>query len=308
MERRDEMTHSRLTNQIKASNQSSSRDGTKIDTFLIHHQAGTNDDAAINMMVSGSRKVSANYTISNEGRITLVVDEDRRAWTSGSPSDGGKGAAWDKRAITVEIENESAAPDWRISIAAKTAAARLLQDLRTRYSIAHVLGHRDLWEKYRASYSTYCPGPETVAQILALANSAPANDEDDDMPDRGEILPFRETNDGRTDTPSIFFRSPVRGIIGIRNPYELGLLSRYVNVTAAKPERMFPAETAMINYYLVMPVAGSTVVDTSFLTKTVQDSIAALGKTLKVDADLTDEDIAAISLAVNTEFAKRVSV
>lgn len=164
------MTHSVLTNQIRLTpGQFSYREGAKIDTFLIHHQAGTNDDATINAMVSGSRKVSANYTISNEGRLTLVVDEDNRAWTSGSSTDGGKGAAWDRRSITVEIENETAGPAWLISAAAIETAAKLLLDLRKRYRISNVLGHRDLWNIYHASYVTYCPGPNTVAAIQQRA-------------------------------------------------------------------------------------------------------------------------------------------
>lgn len=167
------MTHSPLTDQIRLSAQSSSRNGSAIDTFLIHHQAGTNDDATINAMVSGSKEVSANYTISNEGRLTCVVDEDLRAWTSGSSSDGGRGAAWDRRSITVEIENESGAPDWRISDAAIAKAAALLNDLRQRYGITNVLGHRDLWTQYQASYPTYCPGPDTVDRILAVAGGLP---------------------------------------------------------------------------------------------------------------------------------------
>jgi len=165
------MTFSKQTNQVRISNQSSPRNST-IDTFLIHHQAGTNDDAVIAAMVSGSRGVSANYTISNEGRITCVVEEERRAWTSGSAYDGGKGAAWDHRAVTVEIENESGAPDWDISAKALDAAARLLRDLRARYTIRHVLGHRDLWNTYGASYATFCPGPETVMKIVSLARTS----------------------------------------------------------------------------------------------------------------------------------------
>jgi len=168
------MVYSKLTNQVRISSQSSSRNGSKVDTFLIHHQAGTNDDAVIAAMVSGSKGVSANYTISNEGRITCVVPEELRAWTSGSSYDGGKGAAWDRRAITVEIENQSAGGSWPISTAALTAAARLLQDLRARYKINYVLGHRDLWERYRASYATFCPGPATVARIVSLASSLSA--------------------------------------------------------------------------------------------------------------------------------------
>lgn len=163
------MVHSALTNQIRLSSQSSSRQGTVIDTFLIHHQAGTNDDAVINAMISGSRTVSSNYTGSNEGRLSCVVDETQRAWTSGSSQDGGRGAAWDRRAITIEIENESGAPLWGISDAAIDTAARLLNDLKRRYTIKHVLGHRDLWEQYAASYPTFCPGPSTVDRIVQRA-------------------------------------------------------------------------------------------------------------------------------------------
>lgn len=165
------MTQSALTNQVKLSSQRSSRSGTKIDTFLIHHQAGTSDDAVIRAMVSGARQVSANYTISNEGRITLVVPEEFRAWTSGSSVDGGKGAAWDRRAITVEIENASAGGTWPISVAAITAAAALLVDLRKRYGISIILGHRDLWLQFRASYATFCPGAEKVAQVTKRATA-----------------------------------------------------------------------------------------------------------------------------------------
>lgn len=175
------MVQSKLTTQARVSSQSSSRGGVEVDTFLIHHQAGTNDDATINAMVSGSKQVSANYTISSEGRLTSVVPEEHRAWTSGSGSDGGKGAAWDKRSITVEIENETGEPDWRISKAAIATAAALLADLRTRYTIRNVLGHRDLWERYKASYPTYCPGPNTVAAIVAAeaALSTPTPDSEE---------------------------------------------------------------------------------------------------------------------------------
>ena len=162
------MPNSYLINQIRLSPQASSRNGVIVDTFLIHHQAGTNDDDVINAMVTGSKQVSANYTISNEGRVTLVVDESLRSWSAGSSTDGGKGAAWDRRSITVEIENETEAPDWTISQIAKQTAANLLADLKSRYNIKNVLGHRDLWNMYSASYPTFCPGPNTVPEILAL--------------------------------------------------------------------------------------------------------------------------------------------
>jgi hypothetical protein len=150
------------------------------------------------------------------------------------------------------------------------------------------------------------PAPTPAGSTLT---PLPPTVNEDDMPDRGEVLNFRETVDGgKTLTGSLFFRSPTRGIIGIRNPYELSLLQRMCATTStSKTEIMFPAETAMVNYYLVAPSQQSTVVDTAFLENTVKTALAALGKELKVTTELNNEDIATISQAVNEEFAKRLA-
>jgi hypothetical protein len=177
------MTHSPLTNEIRLSEQSSSRNGATVDTVLWHHLAGTDAERAVNDMISGADGGSANYVITNEGKLILVVDEDLRAHSAGDPDDGGKGAAWDRRSIAVEIENETAGPDWRISDAALNTAAALLNDLRKRYSIARAIGHRDLYtaEYGFASYPTYCPGPGTVAEIQRRSTTQPTK-EKEDMP------------------------------------------------------------------------------------------------------------------------------
>jgi N-acetyl-anhydromuramyl-L-alanine amidase AmpD len=75
-------------------------------------------------MVKATKEFSANCTVSNEGRVTGVVDEEDRAWTSGSTTDGGAGAAWDRRSITLEIENEMAGSAWPVSASAHEAVAR----------------------------------------------------------------------------------------------------------------------------------------------------------------------------------------
>lgn len=156
------MSFSGLTNQIRSSSQRSSRQGARISLIILHGQASTSDDSTINSMVSGSKQVSANYTVSNEGRLTGIVDEEDRAWTSGSSTDGGKGAAADRRAITVEVENSTGGPGWCFSAAAQKTVARLVADVSRRYSIplvriTGVIGHRELWTVYRASYPTACP-------------------------------------------------------------------------------------------------------------------------------------------------------
>lgn len=167
------MTHTGLASRVFDTFQKSSRQGATIDTILWHHQAGTNSESVIAAMRSGARQVSANCVITNEGEIVVVVDEDWRAWTSGSSTDGGAGARWDRRSLTVEIENEAAGGSWPISAAAIQAAAKLRADWRSRYPISQEYGHRDLWNLFRASYPTFCPGPDTVARIQAADPSGP---------------------------------------------------------------------------------------------------------------------------------------
>ncbi|WP_334153058.1 N-acetylmuramoyl-L-alanine amidase [Microbacterium sp.] len=166
------MTHSKLTNKISLSSQSSSRDGAKIDRFLVHHAASTSQEGVVDMMVRGTRTVSANYVVGDT--ITLVVDEDRRAWTSGSKYDGGKGAAFDKRSITVETINNST-KNWTVSDKTFDNLARLIADVATRYEFPinddTVLTHQELWTRFRASYPTACPGDlqRRKAELLTLA-------------------------------------------------------------------------------------------------------------------------------------------
>lgn len=65
-----------------------------------------------------SRQMSANYAIESSGRIGLFCHEADRSWCSSSP--------WnDHRAITIEVANDSGAPDWHVSDKAYAALERL---------------------------------------------------------------------------------------------------------------------------------------------------------------------------------------
>lgn len=167
--------------------QFSSRKGVTVDRIILHHCASTSLSGVLHMMSSGSREVSANYVIGNGGEIVGVVPEEYRAWTSSAP-------AWDGRAVTFEIVNESREPDWVISSKAFESVARVLADLSTRYGIelsrTTVVTHQELYTKHGASYATACPGPYLQARVDGLIELAEsylagtpeqAEDEDDDM-------------------------------------------------------------------------------------------------------------------------------
>lgn len=176
------MTRSSLTTESHATAQQSSREGAKVDMVILHHSATTNMDTVLGMMTSASRKVSSNYVVKDK-RVASVVPEEYRAWTSGSSTDGGKGAAFDRRAITFEVPNSGGAPGWPVSPESHESVAQVVADLHKRYGIPldrdHIVGHKELWTRWNASYPTACPGGLEIDWIVARAKqiakgSAPA--------------------------------------------------------------------------------------------------------------------------------------
>lgn len=191
------MTASRLTAATRPSKQYSSRSGVVPTVLQLHHGATTNAEWMISVMVSGSKQVSANYVCDSFGRLTNVVDEVYRAWTSSS-------AIWDRKSITVETANLSA-NGWTISDAAHEALAQLAADCSKRYgwgrlnrsgpfSTWNVIGHREINQHTGQSYATACPGAMDLDRVVRRANEilagpapaptpapTPSNGSDDDV-------------------------------------------------------------------------------------------------------------------------------
>lgn len=127
----------------------------KISKITIHHMAGQiGAEACARMHRDGNREASANYYIGPDGTICAGVSEDRRAWTSSSN--------WnDQRAITIEVSNNSGAPNWTISDASYKALIKLCADICKRYNIVPAYtGHTDATLTVHNMFSaTACPGP-----------------------------------------------------------------------------------------------------------------------------------------------------
>jgi len=169
--------------QARPSEQASARTGS-IVRRIWHHQAGTNDDATINAMVSGSKEVSANQTVDNKppatnpqrkhARITGVVHTEQRAWTSSS-------SVADGRAMTAEVANSSGPPSYGISEATYAACAIMAAgdflDLgiplkrATRDDPTGHLGHAEVLGMFGQGYPTACPLHLDIDRIIADAKS-----------------------------------------------------------------------------------------------------------------------------------------
>lgn len=139
----------------------SSRRGKKVSRVIVHHWAGT--AGGIERLVHSSDQASANYIILSDGTLISSVPEQYRAWTSGS-------AAADEPSVTVEVQNTTGAPHWRVSDASIDTLTRLVADVAKRHgwrkiTRAQVRGHREF-------KATACPGPYLYPLLPQVAADA----------------------------------------------------------------------------------------------------------------------------------------
>ena len=140
-----------------------------IDTITIHHvAANATVEAVCALFADPARQASANYVIGTDGRIACCVEEENRAWTSGSREN-------DHRAITIEVANCSGAPDWKVSDQAYESLIALCADICQRHGFrlnftGDKRGNLTLHKWFQA---TGCPGPyleSRMADIAAAVN------------------------------------------------------------------------------------------------------------------------------------------
>lgn len=137
----------------------------KIDRIVIHHNATTNKDVAINTwLANGSAQTSAHYEIA-DNEIIGIVGEGTTAWHAGNGD-------MNARSIGIENVNNAGAPNWTISDATFDSLSRLVADIAKRYGFPidsnHVIPHK-------AVVSTACPGGIDVSKVIKRANEIAGN-------------------------------------------------------------------------------------------------------------------------------------
>lgn len=137
-----------------------------ITKFTIHHAAVVAPAVNVaNGFAYVEREASANYVIDSDGTIILCVPEEYRAWTSGNANN-------DNQAITVEICNSTAAPEWKVSDAALEAVINLGVDICRRYNLP---GFNWTGDKngtltiHKMFQATVCPGPYLESKMPYIA-------------------------------------------------------------------------------------------------------------------------------------------
>lgn len=150
-----------------------------VDRVTIHHMAGNMDlDTALQYFAKPSTKAAPNYCIDSSGNVGISVTENMAAWTSSNRDN-------DHRAVTIEIANDSGAPEWSVSFDAFNAAVELLVDIAERHgkrrlvwiqdkaeALAYDLGPDELLVTVHRWFSnTLCPGPYLLAHMGLLVQA-----------------------------------------------------------------------------------------------------------------------------------------
>lgn len=147
---------------------SGSRRGIAIDRIILHHNATTNKDVAMNTWLQGGAAgTSAHYEITPT-EIIGCVGEQYAAWHAGGtgPADPPRIANPNYRSIGIENLNSTGAPNWSLDPRTIKNCARLVADICKRHNIPcdrqHVLGHNEVT-------ATACPGGMNVDEVVQLA-------------------------------------------------------------------------------------------------------------------------------------------
>jgi len=135
----------------------------KVTRVIQHHWAGT--AGGIERLSNPTQRASATYLVLSDGKILGQVPEEFRPWTSG-------GTAADNPSITIECQNSTGAPDYRVSDAAFNAIVRLLADIAKRHGFGPLT--TTTYRGHREFAATACPGPYLWPRLQSIRDAANA--------------------------------------------------------------------------------------------------------------------------------------
>lgn len=116
----------------------------EIDTIVIHYTGMKTLEDALCRLCDELAEVSCHYLISISGEVYRMVDEDKRAWHAGVSSWAGRENVNDF-SIGIELENKGHEFGYTpFPKAQMDALVALVNDIKTRHNIKHIMGHSDI--------------------------------------------------------------------------------------------------------------------------------------------------------------------
>lgn len=159
------MSYSNLVEHVHISPNSSNPRNNVINAIVIHHMAGNAlIESCGNIFADPARQASSNYGIGTDGRIACYVEEENRAWTTGSRE-------IDNRAITIEVANCSGDPDWKVSDKAMESLINLCADIckRNGFKLTYTGDKSGSLHMHKWYQATGCPGPYLESKFPYIA-------------------------------------------------------------------------------------------------------------------------------------------
>lgn len=237
------MSNSPLVNYTRISPNRSSRNGNSIRKITVHHMAGNlSVETCGNVFAPSSRQASSNYGIGSDGRVGMYVEEKDRAWTSSN-------AANDRQAVTIEVANNTLAPNWTVSDTAWNKLVDLCVDICQRNGISSLnytgdasgnLTNHDMFA------NTGCPGPYLKPKMPELAAAVNARLNGGAAP---APTPSTGGSSGSTSGFGGTYRctESARPYLNVRTGYGTSAPLAYHN---GQPVRYYPGQTVVLdNWY-----------------------------------------------------------
>jgi N-acetylmuramoyl-L-alanine amidase len=157
---------------------SDDRDGATIDMLVLHYTGMKSARDALDRLCDASAKVSAHYTIDEDGTVYAHVPEARRAWHAGQSWWAGASDI-NSRSIGIELVNPGHEFGYRAFPDAQIAALiTLCHGILLRHPIpsARVLGHSDVAPARKNDPGELFPWAELAKAGIGLWPQAGAGD------------------------------------------------------------------------------------------------------------------------------------
>lgn len=165
--RSDRMSNSKLVNYVRFSPNCTKPRNNSIKKITIHMVAGNCSVETLGeIFAPKSRQASSNYGIGSDGRVGLYVEEANRSWCSGSREN-------DHQAITIEVANDSGAPEWHVSDKAMKKLIALCVDICKRNGIEKLNFTGDKngnLTMHKYFQDTSCPGQYLESKFPYIAD------------------------------------------------------------------------------------------------------------------------------------------
>jgi N-acetylmuramoyl-L-alanine amidase len=146
-----------------------------IDMLLLHYTGMPTGEAAMARLCDPAAKVSAHYTVDEDGLIFRHVAEEKRAWHAGVSCWNGEGDV-NSRAVGIEIVNPGHEFGYRRFPAPQIEAViKLAKAVISRHAIpaAHVLGHSDVAPARKEDPGELFPWKRLAEEGVGLWAEAP---------------------------------------------------------------------------------------------------------------------------------------